>query len=79
MELSERMRGERIDMILSNGHVLQIRLGNGHEFNIIWVDDNGNPVKGKPVLTNNGWRLKANASQIVTGVSQQLPARQGMG
>lgn len=59
MDLTRQMRGKEVAHVATNGHVLSIRMHDGAEINVAWVDDNGVPIKGKPVVQSNGWRLRA--------------------
>lgn len=58
-DITTRIVGKRVAAVLSNGHVLQIRTACGAELEVAWLDDNGLPVKGRPVLTSSGVRLQA--------------------
>lgn len=58
-DITTRIVGKRVAAVLSNGHVLQIRTACGAELEIVWLDDNGRPLKGKPVLAASGVRLQA--------------------
>lgn len=58
-DITSRIVGKRVAAVLSNGHVLQIRTDCGAELDIVWLDDNGLPLKGKPVLASSGVRLQA--------------------
>ena len=59
MDLTHRLRGRRVAACFTNGHVLSIRLEDGSEVNVAWLDDNGVPLKGKPALQSSGGRLRA--------------------
>lgn len=58
-ELTLRVAGKRVAAVLTNGHVLQLRMHDGSEIDIAWVDGEGRPLKGKPVLLSGGVRLLA--------------------
>ncbi len=58
MDLTHRMRGKQIAAVMTNGHTLSIRLEDGSELNVQWVDDNGKALKGLPVIQALGLRLK---------------------
>lgn len=45
--------------MLCNGHVLNLRMENRDDICIEWVDDNGAPIKGRPVIRSSGGRLVA--------------------
>ena len=63
MSIHMRLRGKVIADVLTNGHVLQIRTTDGAELNVAWVDDNGDPIKGKPTVAQHGVRLQARGVQ----------------
>lgn len=65
-DLTRRLRGKTVAAVLTNGSTLQIRTDDGAEIDIAWVDDNGRPLKGRPVCTNHGVRL------IVKGLQELL-------
>lgn len=44
--------------MISNGILLLIRMTDGSEISVAWVDDNGKAIKGKPVISDKGFRLK---------------------
>ena len=58
-DITTRIVGKRIAAVLSNGHVLQLRTACGAELDIVWLDDNGLPVKGRPVIASSGVRPQA--------------------
>lgn len=63
MDLTRRLRGKRVAHVATNGHVLSIRMEDGSEVNVAWVNDNGIPIKGKPVVESHGARLIARGMQ----------------
>lgn len=56
-QLTTRLLGKRVAAVLTNGHVLSIRAHDGTELEIVWLDDNGVPVRGKPALHKAGVRI----------------------
>lgn len=44
---------------MTNGSVLCIRTEDGAEIRVQWVDDNGNVLKGRPLVEGVGLRLRA--------------------
>jgi hypothetical protein len=58
-ELTQRIAGKRVAAVLTNGHILQLRMHDGSEIDIAWVDGDGRPLRGKPVLLSTGVRLVA--------------------
>lgn len=63
MDLTRLLRGKTIAALMSNGHVLSIRCSDNSEINVAWVDGNGVPIKGKPVVESRGGRLQARGVQ----------------
>jgi len=59
IDITSRIVGKRVAAVLSNGHVLQIRTECGAELSLVWLDDNGVPLKGRPVIAESGVRLQA--------------------
>lgn len=58
MDLTRQLRGREVAWVATNGHVLSIRMHDGSEINVRWVDDNGETLKGKPVVQSRGLRLR---------------------
>lgn len=56
-DLTRLLRGKKVAAVFTNGHVLQIRTEDGAELNIGWLDDNGEPIKGRPTVARHGFRL----------------------
>ena len=63
MDLTARLRGKRVAAALCNGVTLNLRMENGDDICIEWVDDNGVPIKGRPVIHSYGGRLVARGMQ----------------
>lgn len=57
MDITKQLRGKQVEYVATNGHMLVIRCTDGRELQIQWVDDNGNPIKGKPVLRRAGLNI----------------------
>jgi hypothetical protein len=70
MDLTRQLKGKKIAAVFSNGHVLQFRMEDGAEFNVVWLNDNGEPLKGKPVVAQHGFRLKAAGMKDIIHVRQ---------
>jgi hypothetical protein len=58
-DLTRRLRGKQVACVMTNGHVLAIRTEDGAEIRVVWVDDNGNVLKGQPLVQGHGLRLRA--------------------
>lgn len=69
MDLTRRLRGEQIAGVLSNGHILVLQTASGAEIQVAWVDDNGEPIKGKPVIRGVGVRLRAEGMREIMGLA----------
>lgn len=59
MDLTRRLRGKQVACVMTNGHVLAIRTEDGAEIRVVWVDDNGDVIKGRPLVEGVGVRLRA--------------------
>lgn len=59
MDITRALKGKKIEAVFSNGHVLSIRTAEGTELNIVWLGDNGEPLKGRAVVASHGVRLHA--------------------
>ncbi|MEY5101240.1 MAG: hypothetical protein RJA36_3959 [Pseudomonadota bacterium] len=57
--ISMRVRGKTVADVLTNGHELRIACTDGSEVSVVWLDDNGAPLKGKPAIVQHGARLLA--------------------
>ena len=72
MDLTLRLRGKRVAAVMTNGHLLNICTEDGAELTIAWVDDNGVPIKGKPVVAQHGVRLKMRGLQDLINLPQRV-------
>lgn len=61
MDIHKRLAGKRIAEVLHNGTVLNIRTHDGEDVMIAWVDDNGCPLKGRPVVAQSGARINVSS------------------
>lgn len=61
--LTYRLIGKRVAQVATNGHVLRITSADGVDLDVVWVDDNGVPIKGRPAVLNHGPRLLAQGLQ----------------
>lgn len=59
MDITARLRGKKIAAITTNGSKMRITCHDGSEMDVMWVDDNGRILKGKPMIGNYGVRLAA--------------------
>lgn len=57
MDITVRLRGKRIASITTNGTLLRLTMEDNSEMDIAWVDDNGRPIKGRPMVKDFGVRL----------------------
>ena len=58
-DITSRLRGQVIEALWSNGTVLSIQVAGGGVAHIAWLDDKGEPLKGRPVLVRHGVLLRA--------------------
>lgn len=63
MDITARLRGKRVAAATTNGNVLRITTEDGAELEIVWLGDDGRPVKGRPAVLNHGFRLAARGLQ----------------
>ena len=57
MDITPRLRGKTIAAVTTNGSMLRITCADGSEMDVIWVDDNARPLRGRPMVGNFGVRL----------------------
>jgi len=63
MDITRQLRGKQVAAVICNGELLVIQCADRSELRIRWVDDNGETLKGKPVLEGRGLRLQAEGMQ----------------
>lgn len=63
MDLTRQLRGKQVAHVMTNGNVLVLQMHDGSEILVKWVDDNGETIKGKPVIGSRGVRLRAEGMQ----------------
>lgn len=59
MDITARLRGKTIAAVTTNGAKLRITCTDGSEMDVLWVDDNARPLRGRPMIGNFGVRLAA--------------------
>jgi hypothetical protein len=57
MDITRRLRGKQVAEVTTNGNVLRITTKDGDDIDIVWLDDNGAPIKGKPAARKHGPRI----------------------
>jgi hypothetical protein len=62
--LHHQLHGQEIDYVATNGEVLVLRTKNGKELRVAWVNENGEAIKGKPVLMFCGLNVKASTAKL---------------
>jgi hypothetical protein len=62
-DITRRLRGKTVSEVVTNGNALRIHTNDGAELDIVWLDDNGVPIKGKPAVRTHGARLVAKGMQ----------------
>lgn len=60
MDITRLLRGKRVARVATNGYMLRVTCDDNTEIDIAWVDGNGAPLKGRPMVGNYGHRLQAN-------------------
>lgn len=63
MNITLRLGGKKLREAITNGHQLVLVMDDGSEAVVVWVDDNGNVIKGKPLLFSAGVRMRARGLQ----------------
>ena len=59
MDITARLRGKIIAAVTTNGSKLRITCADGAEMDVMWVDENARPLRGRPMIGNFGVRLAA--------------------
>ncbi len=62
--MTMRMTGKPIHSIMKSNERLMIRAENGDELHVAWVDENGKPVKGRPIIVWYGRRVLAKTAHL---------------
>jgi hypothetical protein len=65
MDITRSLKGRKVECVLTNGSMLAIRCADGKELQIQWVDDNGQPINGKPVLRMAGTHIIARSAHEI--------------
>ena len=63
-DISMRLTGKRLESVMKSSERLLIRCEDGTEMQIAWVDDNGKPVKGRPVIKWFGRHVRAQTAHL---------------
>lgn len=63
------LTGQIIDYVATNGTILLLRTTTGKELQVAWVDDNGNPIKGKPAIRFSGTHVLALPARLGTRIN----------
>jgi len=64
MQVHAQLKGREVEYVATNGHLLVIRCTDGRELQVEWVNDNGEPIRGKPVLRFAGVNVIARVKEI---------------
>ena len=59
MSITLRLGGKKLREAVTNGTSLVLVMDDGSEAVIVWVNDNGETIKGKPLLFSTGVRMRA--------------------
>ena len=74
--INRLVSGQRVAHVLKNPHgLLAIVLENGVEVVVKWVNENGETLKGEPVIESVGHRLNATVMHQLEGLRPQDIAR----
>lgn len=65
MDLTRQLRGKEVAYVATKGDVLLIFTAEGDEIAVAWVDENGNSVKGRPIIRQRGKRMFAKPQDII--------------
>jgi hypothetical protein len=63
MDITRLLRGKKVAHVTTNGHILRLTTDDGVDLDVVWLDDNGVPMKGKPAVYSRGPRLRAEGIQ----------------
>ncbi|MBK8772454.1 MAG: hypothetical protein IPM06_18810 [Rhizobiales bacterium] len=69
-DLTSRLYAKQVREVITNGHLLKIVTSDNSELTIAWVDGEGRPIKGHPVVVESGARLKAEGIKDVMYLPQ---------
>ena len=72
MSISSLMHGREVDTVWTNGQLLVIKCKDGREIRIAWLDDNGNVIKGHPVIQDFGVRLAAQGIHEIIKLPKEI-------
>ena len=62
--LHNMLSGQEIDYVVTNGTCLVIRTTTGKEVHVAWVNDNGEPISGKPAIRFAGVNIHAKTAKM---------------
>jgi len=68
--LSQLLAGHVVKEVLKNNEVLIIKVENGDEIRVAWVDENGKPVKGTPAIAFYGRNIVPRVSRATAIVRE---------
>lgn len=57
-EITARLFNRVVRQVMTNGHLLKVTTADNNEVTIAWVDGEGRPLKGRPVVIQSGARIK---------------------
>ena len=70
MSITLRLVGKKLRQAVTNGHQLVLQMDDGSEAVVVWVDDNGKTINGKPLLFSTGLRMRAHGMQELINAAQ---------
>ena len=62
--IHHQISGRRVHYVATNGNILLIKMEDGRELQVAWVDDNGNPIKGKPAIRACGLNVQVGVAKM---------------
>lgn len=64
--LSNLLYGKQLAEVLKTDQLLVIKCRNGDEIRVAWVNENGEPVKGRPAIAFFGREIVPRVTGIIT-------------
>jgi hypothetical protein len=77
MEITRQLAGRKVRAVGKYNDALVIMCDDGYEVQVAWVDENGKPVKGQPMVMFAGKKVVANLFKSTT-IDLQHQREQGL-
>lgn len=78
MDLTRQLAGRAVVCVLKTSNALVIQCQDGHEAVVQWVNENGEPVDGQPVVRFAGKHIRAKLGQMVAASPVERPRDLGL-